>query len=256
MFFDYVALDDDTIQIIDQILFYLGHQNQGDNRIFYFDVLSRIYMECDWNNNELSYNLSHWTNKRKDPLIIKRGSRKYINKYYIPKLLDIYNNIPQDTVHEKIVQIEREKENDRLLEKTELLRAICWSLLEYEDDHFKIVANTHRERDDDWDYSDVIDGFKVILSNNAVVLDFSNRKVSSFLEGSWIKYFKQLRNNNFKTEEDRDAYIKRLLMNEEHEKEESHIYNSNRFDYFDFPPMDNNKYVVSNKVKVRKKGFE
>ena len=255
MFFNYVELNDDIIQIIDTILLYLGRQNPEKCSCMYYDNDTNIHILCEWLNSEITYGVSFWTNKTKDEYIKTINNKKYISRKVIPILINIYNNISQEVINDKIRDLEKEKKNDALLNKTRNLRVLCNVIQEYEDEYIKVSANTHRRRNDNYDYNDVVVGYKITLSNGVVVFDYSLDNIKTYKDGEWVKYFRSIKTNRFASDEERQEYINELLENEKKYIEVRSVYNSNRFDYFDFGSMEKNKYVLKNKIKVKKREF-
>ena len=192
--FNYIRLNEDMKQIINHILLYVGHQNDGDYRSVYFDSGTKFRFECDWSHGFLKYDISYITNKGFKSFIKTKGDKQYIHKMIIPIIFEVYNCISQREVNKTIFRVEGARENNELLDKTMELRAICWSLLEYEDNYLKLSLNTHQEKDDYFGYEDVADGHRVTLANGQRVFDYSNDNVYLFKEGNWIEYLANIRN--------------------------------------------------------------
>ena len=253
---NYTELNDDIFQIIDYILLYLGNQNEGLSSCIYYDMNTNLHIECDCLEGQLAYVVSYWTSKKKEELIKTIGDKQYIQRRVIPILINIYNNIPDDVINDRMYQIKKSKQNDLLLEKTKILRAICWALNEYEDNNLKLSVNTHREQNSNNIYEDVVDGHKVTLSNGHVVFDYSMDNIRTYKDGNWIPYFKEIRNNRFTSEEEREAFINQLIKQYEEERIARYEYNKSRFNNHSFDPMDQNKYVLNKKIRIRKKDTE
>ena len=258
---DYVIhtkITDDIEQLLNYILLYRGHQNDNCNYIQYYDEEHKLFITKYWDSKEDMKDSKNFQIENNGYRVTPKGD--IIDKRIIPTIIDIFNSITPDEIHNINHKIRKEKENISRLEETKDIYLMCSCILNsrsvYKDCVLTIELVYDIIKDDVMGCINTPSGFHIKLNDSDTVYYRYKNTIEVYKPGEWEEYLFRLFQEKLYYIDNTKVYAN--IIDKFSEAENNKINklkedNESRFIMQSFGSLDSNLYYISEKINTRKK---